>query len=146
VDGGLITATPDVVDSDAIVRDPRFESLQRRKSLFFWGLMLLSVAYGFLLPNRAAHFRDMFRSRVCGVINVGLLCALSGFIVAWVIVLFNSRAGPGRGQGQCRYRHVLRYRNLVHGSQDATDGAEESGYHFCRALVYRRHDRVTAVA
>jgi len=79
------------VDWDALIRDPRFQSLHRRKSLFLWGLMAVSVVYYFLLPIGAAYFQDLFKIRVWGVINVGLLFALSEFVVAWGIALIYSR-------------------------------------------------------
>jgi len=84
-------AKPDVVDWDALIRDPRFQSLHRRKSLFLWGLMVLSVVYYFLLPIGAAYYQDLFKIRVWGVLNVGLLFALSEFVVAWAIALIYSR-------------------------------------------------------
>ena len=84
-------AIPNEVDWDAITRDPRFQSLHRRKSSFLWGLMALSIAYYFLLPVGAAYFQDLFRIRVWGVINVALLFALSQFFVAWTIALVYSR-------------------------------------------------------
>jgi uncharacterized membrane protein (DUF485 family) len=84
-------ATPDAVDWDAIIRDPRFQSLHRRKSVFLWGLMAFSVAYYLLLPIGAAYYQDIFKVRVWGVVNVGLLFALSEFVVAWAIALIYSR-------------------------------------------------------
>jgi uncharacterized membrane protein (DUF485 family) len=84
-------ANPDVVDWDAIICDPRFVSLHRRKSVFLWGLMILTVAYFFLLPIGAAYFQDIFKIRVWGVVNVGLLGALSEFVVAWLLALIYSR-------------------------------------------------------
>jgi uncharacterized membrane protein (DUF485 family) len=84
-------ATPNEVDWDAIIRDPRFQSLHRRKSSFLYGLMAVAVAYYFLLPIGAAYFQDLFKIRVWGVINVGLLFALSQFIVAWAIAIIYSR-------------------------------------------------------
>jgi uncharacterized membrane protein (DUF485 family) len=84
-------ATTETVDWDAIICDPRFQSLHRRKSVFLWGLMALSVGYYFLLPIGAAYFQEVFRIRVWGVVNVGLLFALSEFAVAWVIALIYSR-------------------------------------------------------
>ena len=84
-------ANPDGVDWDAIIRDSRFQSLHRRKSLFLWGLMALSVVYYFLLPVGAAYYQDLFKIRVWGVVNVGLLFALSEFVVAWAIALIYSR-------------------------------------------------------
>jgi uncharacterized membrane protein (DUF485 family) len=84
-------ANPEVVDWDAIIRDSRFQSLHRRKSLFLWGLMALSVVYYFLLPIGAAYYQDLFKVRVWGVVNVGLLFALSEFVVAGAIALVYSR-------------------------------------------------------
>jgi uncharacterized membrane protein (DUF485 family) len=84
-------ATPNVVDWDAIIRDPRFQSLHRRKSAFLWGRMGLSVVFYFLLPIGAAYYQDLFKIRVWGVINVGLLFALSEFVVAWTIAVVYSR-------------------------------------------------------
>jgi len=79
------------VNWEAIIQDPRFQSLHRRKSAFLWGLMALSVVYYFLLPVGAAYYQDLFRIRVWGVVNVGLLFALSEFVVAWGIALVYSR-------------------------------------------------------
>jgi len=84
-------ADPNVVDWDAIIRDPRFQSLHRRKTLFLWGLMALSVVYYFLLPIGAAYYQELFKVRVWGVVNIGLLFALSEFVVAWAIALAYSR-------------------------------------------------------
>ena len=84
----------EAVDWDALIQDPRFQTLHRRKSLLLWGLMVLSVVYYFLLPIGAAYYQGLFKIRVWGVVNVGLLFALSEFVVAWVIALFYSqRAG-----------------------------------------------------
>jgi uncharacterized membrane protein (DUF485 family) len=83
--------TTDVVDWDAITLDPRFIDLHRRKTAFLWGLMALSVAYYFLLPIGAAYFQDLFKIRVWGVVNVGLLFALSEFILTWVVALIYAR-------------------------------------------------------
>jgi uncharacterized membrane protein (DUF485 family) len=88
---GMTMATPDVVDWDAIIRDPRFQSLHRRKTLFLWGLMAVSVVYYFLLPVGAAYYQDLFKIRVWGPINVGLVFALSEFVVAWAIAVIYSR-------------------------------------------------------
>jgi uncharacterized membrane protein (DUF485 family) len=88
--GETIMTTP-VVDWDAIIRDSRFQSLHRRKSRFLWGLMALSVVYYFLLPIGAAYYQELFKIRLWGVVNVGLLFALSEFVVAWSIALIYSR-------------------------------------------------------
>jgi uncharacterized membrane protein (DUF485 family) len=84
-------ANHEAVDWDAISRDPRFQSLHRRKSAFLWGLMAVSVIYYFLLPIGAAYFQDLFKIRVWGVVNVGLMFALSEFVVAWIIAWIYSR-------------------------------------------------------
>ena len=84
-------ATLETVDWDALIADPRFQSLHRQKNFFLWGLMVLSVVYYFLLPIGAAYFQDLYKIRVWGVVNVGLLFALSEFAVAWTIALVYSR-------------------------------------------------------
>ena len=83
--------TLETVDWDALIGDPRFQSLHRRKNFFLWGLMALSVVYYFLLPIGAAYFQELYKIRVWGVLNVGLLFALSEFVVAWTIAFVYSR-------------------------------------------------------
>jgi uncharacterized membrane protein (DUF485 family) len=84
-------ASHETVDWEALIQDPRFQTLHRRKTTLLWSLMLLSIAYYFLLPVGAAYFQGLFKVRVWGVVNVGLLFALSEFVVAWVIALLYSR-------------------------------------------------------
>lgn len=75
----------------AIESNPKFQTLYRKKTMFLWGLMIFSTIYYFLLPIGAAYFQDIFKIKVWGVINVGLLFALSEFIVAWVIAFVYSK-------------------------------------------------------
>lgn len=75
----------------ALAADPRFVSLHRKKSRFLWGLMAFSMAYYLLLPLGAAYAPALFGTRVWGPMNVGLLFALSEFIVAWGIAVVYSR-------------------------------------------------------
>jgi uncharacterized membrane protein (DUF485 family) len=89
-EGGTMT-TRSPVDWAAVIADPRFQRLRRRKSAVLWGLMAFSVVYYFALPVGAAYFQPLFRIRVWGVINVGLVFALSEFIVAWGIAYYYSR-------------------------------------------------------
>ncbi len=79
------------VDWAALIGDPRFQALHRRKSRFLWGLMVLSVLYYFLLPIGAAYYQSLFRIRVWGVVNIGLLFALSEFVLAWWVALWYAR-------------------------------------------------------
>lgn len=79
------------VNWKAIDEDPRFQELHRRKTTFLWGLMVFSIIYYFLLPIGAAYFQELFRIKVWGPVNVGLLFALSEFIVAWGIAYYYSR-------------------------------------------------------
>lgn len=72
-------------DWAAIDRDPRFQALHKKKSSFLWGLMVFSIVYYFLLPFGAAYFQDLFKVKVWGPLNVGLLFALSEFVVAWIV-------------------------------------------------------------
>ncbi len=75
----------------AIDADPRFRELHARKSSFLWGLMIFSVIYYFLLPIGAAYFTELFKTKLWGVINFGLVFALSEFIVAWLIAFFYAK-------------------------------------------------------
>lgn len=75
----------------AVDADPRFQDLHRKKTTFLWGLMVFSVVYYFLLPVGAAYFTDLFKIKVWGPINVGLVFALSEFIVAWGIAWVYAR-------------------------------------------------------
>jgi uncharacterized membrane protein (DUF485 family) len=79
------------VNWKAIDEDPRFQELHRKKTTFLWGLMVFSMAYYFLLPIGAAYFQDLFKVRVWGPVNVGLVFALSEFVVAWLLAWIYSR-------------------------------------------------------
>ena len=77
----------------AIDEDPRFQTLHSKKVRFLTGLMVFSLFYYFLLPIGAAYFTDVFKVKVFGVVNVGILFALSQFVVAWGIAFYyTSRA------------------------------------------------------
>jgi len=86
---------PSTVDWHAVINDPRFQTLHRKKQRFLTGLMIFSVAYYFLLPIGAAYFQDLFKVKVRGVVNVGLLFALSEFVVAWLVAFYYSRRAGG---------------------------------------------------
>jgi uncharacterized membrane protein (DUF485 family) len=75
----------------AIDNNPKFQALHRKKLFFLWGLMIFSIIYYFMLPIGAAYFQDLFKVKVWGVVNVGLLFALSEFVVAWSIAFVYSR-------------------------------------------------------
>jgi uncharacterized membrane protein (DUF485 family) len=75
----------------AIDANPNFQALHRKKLFFLWGLMVFSIIYYFMLPIGAAYFQDLFKIKVWGVVNVGLLFALSEFVVAWTIAFIYSR-------------------------------------------------------
>lgn len=75
----------------AIDHDPRFQALHRKKVGFLAGLMIFSVAYYFLLPIGAAYFPALFRIKLWGPLNVGIVFALSEFVVAWGIAFYYSR-------------------------------------------------------
>ncbi len=75
----------------AIDADPRFQALHRKKIFFLWGLMVFSIIYYFLLPIGAAYYQDLFKIKVWGVVNVGILFALSEFVVAWTIAYVYSK-------------------------------------------------------
>jgi len=72
----------------AIDNDPRFQRLHSKKVGFLTSLMVFSLVYYFLLPIGAAYFTDLFKVKVFGVVNVGILFALSQFVVAWGIAFY----------------------------------------------------------
>ncbi len=72
----------------AIDADPRFQRLHAKKVSFLTGLMVFSLIYYFLLPIGAAYFTDIYKIKVYGVVNVGILFALSQFVVAWGIAFY----------------------------------------------------------
>lgn len=75
----------------AIAADARFIELRTKKNAFLAGLMIFSVIYYFLLPIGAAYAPDLFKTKVIGPINSGLLFALSEFVVAWGIAFVYSK-------------------------------------------------------
>ena len=88
--GGIMAANA-TYDWKAIVADPRFQELHRKKTTFLWGLMVFSVAFYFLLPVGAAYFQDLFRIKVYGPVNVGIVFAMTEFVVAWGIAFIYAR-------------------------------------------------------
>lgn len=75
----------------AIDANPKFQALHRKKTMFLWGLMIFSTIFYFLLPIGAAYYQELFKIKVWGVVNVGILFALSEFVVAWVIAFVYSK-------------------------------------------------------
>ena len=84
-------AAPPTIDWNAVINDPRFQTLHRKKQGYLTGLMIFSVFFYFLLPIGAAYFQDLYKVKVWGVVNFGLLFALSEFVVAWGIAIYYSR-------------------------------------------------------
>lgn len=75
----------------AIDNDPRFQALHKRKTTFLWSLMIISTVYYFLLPIGAAYFPELFKIKIWGPMNFGILFALSEFVVAWTIAFIYTR-------------------------------------------------------
>ncbi len=84
------------VDWKAIDSRPEFQDLHRKKMGFLWGLMIFSLVYYFLLPIGAAYFQDIYKIKVWGPVNVGILFALSEFVVAWATRLLVREAREHR--------------------------------------------------
>jgi len=80
----------------AIDADPKFRELHQKKSSFLWTLMIISVVYYFLLPIGAAYFPNLFKVKVWGPVNFGILFALSEFVVAWLIAYIYARMASRR--------------------------------------------------
>jgi uncharacterized membrane protein (DUF485 family) len=73
---------------------------------FLWSLLALAALYYFLLPIGTAYFQDVLRIKIWGVINVGILFALSQFVVVGIIalvyVMFANRVFDPMAQELCR--------------------------------------------
>ena len=54
-------------------------------------MMLFALVFYFLLPISTAYFQGILKVKIWGVINVGLLFALSQFIVAWAIAIIYAK-------------------------------------------------------
>ncbi|MGJ8619663.1 MAG: DUF485 domain-containing protein [Methylophilaceae bacterium] len=81
------------INWEAIEADPRFVQLHQDKNRFLWRMMLFALVYFFCLPIATAYFQDIFKIKIWGVINLGLIFALSQFIVAWgIAMLYAKRA------------------------------------------------------
>ena len=87
----MATAVPVRIDWQAIVADPRFQALHAAKTRFLWGLMAFSILFYFMLPLGAAYAPGLFAKKVFGPVNVGILFALSEFLVAWGVAFVYAR-------------------------------------------------------
>ena len=76
---------------EAVEADPRFKKLHRDKNKFLWRMMLFALVFYFLLPISTAYFQDVFKFKVWGVINLGLIFALSQFVTAWAIAIIYAK-------------------------------------------------------
>jgi len=79
------------VDWKAIDSRRDFQELHRKKTGFLWTLMVFSMVFYFLLPIGAAYFQDLYRVKVWGPVNIGLLFALLQFVVAWALAWYYAR-------------------------------------------------------
>lgn len=79
------------LDWKAIDSEPRFQELHHKKVMFLWGLMVFSMIFYFLLPIGAAYFQDLYKVKVWGPVNIGILFALLQFVVAWGIAFYYAR-------------------------------------------------------
>ena len=79
------------VDWKAIDSRPDFQELHGKKVRFLTSLMVISLVFYFLLPIGAAYFQDIYKIKVWGPVNVGLLFALLQFVVAWGIAWYYAR-------------------------------------------------------
>jgi len=101
----------DAIDWDAVIADPRFQTLHRKKQLFLWGLMAFSTVYYFLLPIGAAYYQSLFNVKVWGVLNIGLLFALSQFVVAWLVAFYYERRASSQFDSLAREISAAHYRS-----------------------------------
>ena len=76
--------------------------------------MVFSIVYYFLLPIGAAYFQDLYKIKVWGPVNVGILFALSEFVVAWGIAFIYSRRANAEFDAMAS-EHRPRRREMIGG-------------------------------
>lgn len=54
-------------------------------------MMLFALVFYFLLPISTAYFQPILKIKIWGVINLGLIFALSQFVVAWIIAIIYAK-------------------------------------------------------
>ena len=87
---------------EAIEADPRFQALHKTKTRFLCCLMLLALLFYFTLPISAAYFQNIFKIKIWGVINIGILFALSQFLVAWLIAAIYAKRANTQFDAQAK--------------------------------------------
>lgn len=88
---GRVVLKRETVNWLAIEADSRFMQLHKDKNRFLWRMMLIALIYFFCLPLATAYFQDVLKIKIWGVINLGLLFALSQFVVAWAIAIIYAK-------------------------------------------------------
>lgn len=102
------------VDWAAIDADPRFQELHQKKKSFIWILMTISMTYYFLLPVVGGYFPDIFKVKVWGPVNIGILFALSQFVVAWLIAaIYTARANREFDRLATEIREIFERRESI---------------------------------
>jgi uncharacterized membrane protein (DUF485 family) len=79
------------INWSAVTEDTRFKTLHRDKNKFLWCMMLFALIFYFLLPISTAYFQSILKIKMWGVINLGLIFALSQFVVAWIIAIIYAK-------------------------------------------------------
>ena len=79
------------INWSAISDDARFKALHVDKNKFLWCMMLFALVFYFLLPISTAYFQPILKIKIWGVINLGLIFALSQFVVAWIIAIIYAK-------------------------------------------------------
>ena len=90
----MVTSKVSLTSSALIAKTRTFPSprlASRKKTAFLWGMMVFSLIFYFLLPIGAGYFQALFSVKVWGPVNVGILFALSEFVVAWAIAYYYAR-------------------------------------------------------
>lgn len=54
-------------------------------------MMLFALIFYFLLPISTAYFQPILKIKIWGVINLGLIFALSQFAIAWLIAIIYAK-------------------------------------------------------
>lgn len=78
-------------DWDAIVENPKFKELNRKKKAFLFGWWIFATLFYFLLPFGNEFAPNLLKTKMIGVINGYYVFALLQFVSSWLIALYYAR-------------------------------------------------------
>ena len=88
---GRMPAEEAVTASEAVAKDPEMIELENRHRRFVWPITIFFLVYYLALPILAGTAPDLMGTKVFGEFTFGYLCALSEFLMAFVVAWVYAR-------------------------------------------------------